>query len=495
MRAILRRAVAIAVLMAAMPPPVLSAAESNASIDAVIENVNVLPMTAAGSVETDTRVVIRNGRIESIGKNGGALKSLRRIDAAGKWLMPALADMHVHPDNDRMLRMLTGNPALPYGTVDDADVFAPYVVNGVLQIMNMAAMSEAIGQRTAVESGRILGPHMALAAMVDGSPPIWPSGISHVAVTPEDGRQLVRDMKADGFDFIKTYSRLTLDTFTAIVDEARIQNMKALGHIPGRELGMTEKFFQPNYTMVAHAEEFALQGKPAADAYCSPGRGCTAADSDIPAFVDMAKRNGTWLTATLTLDDRILQIMKDPDSLKARPDLKYLAPLTYAMWVGGARKAPPERIARQERIVEFNAKLVKAFVAAGIPVLPGTDSGVPGVAAGFALHDEMEALVRAGMTPEQVLVAATRQSAEWLGTLSDRGTVESGKRADLILLDADPRADVANTRKIAGVIVGGRYVGRAELKAILARLAKHHEAMPPRPAGAAGGPGRFDDDN
>ncbi len=479
----------LAVVLAATP------CAAQPSSDTVIDHVNVLPMTRNDAAVMDATIVIHDGRIASVGRAPARPAGARHIDGKGKWLMPGLADMHVHPENDRMLRLMTGNKGLPDGTVTDADVFAPYVVNGVLQIMNMASMSEAVGQRVAIESGRILGPHMALAAMVDGEPPIWPLGFSHVAATPEDGRQVVRDMKADGFDFIKTYSRLSLETFSAIVDEAKKQNMKALGHIPGREKGITDKFFQPNYDLVAHAEEFAFQGKPGPGAYCSPGRGCTAADSDIPHFVEISKRNGTALTSTLTLDVRLLEIMKDPEILKKRPELKYIPAVTYAMWLRGAAKASPERIARQERVVDFNAKLIKAFVAAGVVVLPGTDTGIPGVAAGFALHDELEELVKAGMTPEQVLVAATRQSAEWLGTAADRGTVEEGKRADLILLDADPRIDVANTRKIAGVFVGGRYVGPRDLKAMLAHLASRHNAAVPPIAGPTSTPGHFDDDN
>jgi hypothetical protein len=486
--------IARATLMAMAAALAAAPCAAQPSSEIAIEHVNILPMTTVDAVIPDAMVIIRDGRIAVIGRTISRPKGARRIDARGKWLMPGLSDMHTHPENSRMLRLLTGDKNLPENTVADEDVFAPYVINGVLQIVNMAAMSEAVGQRNAVESGRVLGPHMALAAMVDGVPPIWPLGFSHVAATPEDGRQVVRDMKADGFDYIKTYSRLSLDTFSAIVDEAAKMHMKALGHIPGRELGITDKFFLPNYSMVAHAEEFALQGQPGPGTFCSPGRGCTALDSDIPRFVAMAKRNGTWLTSTLTLDDRILEIMKDPGSLTRRPELQYLPAITFASWLRGAAKAPPERIARQERVIDFNAKLIKAFAAAGIPVLPGTDTGIPGIAAGFALHDELEALVRAGLTPGQVLIAATRQSAEWLDTLADRGTVETGKRADLILLDADPRLDVANTRKITAVIVNGRYLGPRDLNALRARLSARHQVSV-RAGAKSAVPGHLADDD
>jgi hypothetical protein len=315
--------------------------------------------------------------------------------------------------------------------------------------------------------------------MVDGNPPIWPPGFSHPAATPEDGRQVVRDMKEDGFDYIKTYSKLDLETFTAVVDEASKLGMKTLGHIPGRMTDTTSKFFQPNYTMVAHAEEFALHGTPSTPgALCTP-RGCTASDADVSRFVAMAKKNGTWLESTLTLDDRILQQMRDPDWYKSRPELKYVNPIVLAMWIqhNGFMHASKEQIVRQERVIDLCGKIVRAFIAAGIPVLPGTDSDVSGLVGGFALQDELEALVRAGLTPQQVLIADTRLSAQWLGVESDRGTVTVGKRADLILLDADPLADISNTRKISAVISNGRYLSRTELDARMAALAKKYAAM------------------
>ena len=121
-------------------------------------------------------------------------------------------------------------------------------------------------------------------------------------------------------------------------------------------------------------------------------------------------------------------------------------------------------------IVEFNRELVKEFTAAGIPVLTGTDSPVPGLAPGFSLHDEFQSLASAGMTNLQVLEATTRLPAEWLGTISDRGTVEPGKRADLVLLDANPLDDIRNTRRIAAVIRDGHYLPRKELDSRMRKL-------------------------
>jgi imidazolonepropionase-like amidohydrolase len=117
---------------------------------------------------------------------------------------------------------------------------------------------------------------------------------------------------------------------------------------------------------------------------------------------------------------------------------------------------------------------VRAFTAAGIPVMTGTDAPVPGVAPGFSLHDEFEALARAGLSNRRILESTTRLPAEWLGTLADRGTVEVGKRADLVLLDANPLEDIRNTRRIVAVVRDGRYLPREELDRMMAALASQN---------------------
>jgi imidazolonepropionase-like amidohydrolase len=429
----------------------------------LIEHVTVLPMTAGGAPIHDATVVVENGRIKVIDTDHHARvpRHCRRIDAKGKFLLPGFTDMHTHIQNDRLMRIWTGDKTIPDGAVNLEETLFPYVANGVTQVFNLTAMSEAVGQRVEIESGHVLGPHMANAMMIDGSPPMWPLGMTRGAATPEDGRQSVRDASADGYEFIKVYSKLTLDTFSAVVDEARKHQMRVVGHIPQREQNLTEKFFQPGFDLVAHAEEFAQQTTPPAfDA--------------IPRYVEMSKRNGTWLTATLTLDERIVEQMREPKTLESRKDLRYLPPGEYRVVQHDnpyQKGVDAKRIHYVQDIVDFNRRLVAAFAAAGIPVLTGTDSPVPGVVPGFSLHDEFEALSRAGMGNQQILEATTRQAAEWLGTIGDRGTLEVGKRADLVLLDANPLVSISNTRLIHAVIVGGTYLDRQFLDRRLARLA------------------------
>ena len=434
-----------------------------------IEHVSVIAMTADGAVLRDQTVTLRAGRIVAIGPSARAKVSagVRRIDGRGKFLMPGLVDAHVHLENDRLLRLFTENPEIPAGTVRTQDILLPYVANGVLQVIDLSATSETVGQRDEVESGRLVGPHIALAAMIDGTDPMLPIGLTRVAATPSDGRQAVRDAAVEGYEIIKVYSKLDLPTFTAIVDEARILHMPVVGHIPQRGKGLTEKFFQPGFGMVAHAEEFAQQTD-------------VPVEADIPRYVEMAKKNRTWLTGTLSLDERIIEEALDPEILRHRPELSFLSPPLYAMVMkhnSYVANGNAEFVAYVRSIVAFNRKLVPAFAAAGIPVLAGTDAPVPGLVPGFALHDELEVMARYGLTNKQVLEGATRLPAEWLGVAEDRGVVAVGKRADLLLLDADPLVNVANTRKIASVIVGGHFLSSQELDRQMKALAEHYATM------------------
>ena len=440
------------------------------------EHATVLAMSLGSVPQPDTTVIVRGDRVVWIGRAAQAPlpPNTTRIDATGRWLMPALVDAHVHVENPRMMRLILQDPAIDERAIADADILLPYVAHGVLQIGNLGAMSEAIGQRRAVETGEVLGPHMMLAAMVDGSPPLWPVGFTRVAATPDAGRQVVRDELAEGYDMVKVYSNLSLDTFTAIVDEARQRGVKVVGHIPGRGTPI-DPYFQPGYTMVAHAEEFAF-------------RAADSSDAEVARMVALARANGTGLMTTLTVDQRILEQTVDPTTLHTRPEVRFVHPVSRRFWYEGnpyVGRNSPERIAQLQQIIAFNDKLVRAFVAAGLPVLAGTDSLVPGVVAGSALHDELAALVAAGLTPYQALDAATRAPATWIGVADDRGTLEVGKRADLLLLDASPLADITSTQRIAGVVASGRWLPRAELDAKLAALATRYDLAALDPAHAA----------
>jgi imidazolonepropionase-like amidohydrolase len=425
----------------------------------VVESVSVLPMTTNGAVLRNATVVIENGRIVSL--QGPIPKGARRINGRGKWLIPGLMDMHVHLLSDGLPRPPRYPSEAPTMAFDTQDIMSPYIANGVTQVVNLDAVAASVGQRNEISRGAVIGPHMALAAVINGG-----SGRGRIANMPADGRQAVRAVKAEGYDFVKVYSDLNVETFTAIVDEANKQGMKVIGHIPSAFEGNLNAAFVQGFSMVAHAEEFSKHSTDFTDA-------------DATRFAKLAKANGASVTPTLVAMRWIASETRSLDEMRAAPQFKYVHPLMQSKWVVANRynrNSSPRLIAYFDRMVEFHRRLIKALKAEGVPIVAGSDAGTSGVVGGFSLLEELELLVGAGLTNEEALASATRIPASWLGVNVDRGTIEVGKRADLVLLDADPLVDIANTRRISGVFLSGKWMSRADLDQMMSDLAARNTA-------------------
>lgn len=415
-------------------------------------------MTSGGNILSNVTVIIKNERIASL--NGSIPAEAETIDGSGKWLIPGLIDMHVHvPTNVHFGPKLPTQGATIFFTTQD--VMTPYIANGVTTIFELTAKAEHFGQRNDITRGAVIGPRMALAALINGG-----DGSGRVVNTASDGHQAVRSAKAEGYEFIKVYSGLNVEAYKAIIDEANKQGLKTIGHIPNAFRGKLEQAFVPHFGMVAHAEEFSKHTNE-------------FSDQDAQRFAQLMKENGTWLSPTLTAMEWISSQARSLDELRASPVLQYVHPLLQSKWLTANnynKNTTLERVAYFEQLVNFHVRLVRACRAAGVSIVLGTDTGVSGVVAGFAVHDEIELLVAAGMTPEEAIISATRLPATWLGINSEVGTVEVGKRADLILLDANPLSDVKNTRKISGVFVNGRWLNRPTIDAMLSDLSKRNNA-------------------
>jgi hypothetical protein len=423
-----------------------------------IKNVNIIPMTTKDKTIENATVVIKDKKILSINKP--IPNKAKIIDGGGKWLIPGLVDMHVHNLADVNLSSNYPTKGATF-FIDTQDFMLLYVANGVTTVFELSGRAEHFGQRNEIINGKVIGPRMALALLIDGGDA---SGV--VANTPSDGRQTVRIAKAEGYDFIKVYSRLNIETYKAIVDEANKQGMKVVGHIPNAFKGRTEEAFVPNFDMVAHAEEFSKQ----TDDY---------SDEQAKRFAQIAKKNGTWLSPTLITIVKIAEQVRSLDAIRNLPSLKYVHPLVQSKWLianNYHNDSSPERIAYFDKLIDFHVRLVKAFKEAGVPMVAGTDAGTSGVVWGFSLHDEIELLVKAGLTSEEALMSATRLPATWLGIEDKIGTVEVGKYADLVLLDANPLDNISNTRKISGVFVNGQWVNRKKIDAMLSDLARRNTA-------------------
>jgi imidazolonepropionase-like amidohydrolase len=422
-----------------------------------IKSVNIIPMTTKDSIIENATVVIKDRKIFSINKPIPA--NAKVVRANNKWLIPGLIDMHVHNLADLSF---TANYPTKGATffIDNQDFMLLYVANGVTTTLELSGRAEHFGQRNEIIKGKVIGPRIALALLIDGGN----GGIN--ANTPDDGRQTVRIAKAEGYDFIKVYSHLTIDTYKAIIDEAGKQGMKVVGHIPNAFVGHIEQAFIPNFDMVAHAEEFSKQA-------------VDFSDQEAKHFAQLAKQNGTWLSPTLITMVRIAEQARSLDSVRNLTGFKYVHPLLQSKWLTANNynnESNAARIAHFQKMADFHVRLVKAFRDAGVPIVTGTDAGTSGVVWGYSLHDEIELLVKAGLTPREALTSATRLPATWLGIDDKVGTIEEGKYADLVLLDANPLDNVSNTRKISGVFVNGRFVSGQKMNAMLADLEKKNNA-------------------
>jgi imidazolonepropionase-like amidohydrolase len=448
----------------------------------VIEHVTVVPMTQDGPTLPDVSVVVQDGVITEIGPAGKmhVPATARRISGRGKWLMPGLADMHVHIISLGLVRLL--HRTIPPDQMRTADLMLPFIANGVTQILDMASLPASLEQRDEIERGDALGPHYATAGEIDGPPAVW-GPVAREVSTPEQARKAVYDIHQAGFDFIKVYSRLSLPCFTAIVDEGKREGIRVVGHLPNAAHGHIDSVLIDGLAMVAHAEEYAKQATNLGDQALS--------DREIQHDVALARQNHIWLTGTLTTMHWIYRETRDGVApVEKNPNLKYMHPLLVDGWLHQNRfvqDATPARVVKFRQTVAFNDRLVRAFAHAGIPILAGTDASVAGVVWGFSLHDELEALAHAGLSNRQVLESSTRLAAQFLGVGDKRGTVEVGKQADLLLLDANPLKDVANTRRISAVIVRGRYYSRQRLDGMMADLAHRYGTMKLTPGARIGG--------
>jgi len=428
----------------------------------VIENVNIIPMTVDNNIIENATVVIDNKKIIAI--NDSIPAGAKIIDGKDKWLIPGLMDMHVHTNADLNFRENSPTQGATF-FMDTQDVMTTYIANGVTTIFELGGRAEHFGQRNEIAKGKVIGPRMAIAPMINGGDP---DNGGRIVNNASDARQAVRSIKAEGYNFVKVYSQLNIESFEAIIDESKKQGIKVVGHIPDAYKGKTEEAFISNFDLVAHAEEYSKQI-----------RNKSKTKKDAQYFAEMTKKNNTWVIPNLIALVSVAKQARSLDSIRSMETLKYVHPLLQDKWLTANqyhKSASPENIAYYDNIISFHKDLVKAFKKAGVPMVAGTDAGTSGILTGFSLHDELELLVDAGLTNEETLTSATRLPAEWLGIDKEVGTVEPGRYADLILLDANPLDDIKNTREISGVFVNGRWIDKEKIDTMLLELEQKNKA-------------------
>lgn len=418
----------------------------------VFTNVTVIDASGAPA-KPNMKVIVVGNRIAALGEANKlhTPKGAQVIDGTDKFLIPGLWDMHVHLS-------ITTESSLPL-----------FVANGVTGVRDMGGDLGQIDEwRKNITSGVLVGPRIFRAGpLVDG--PKKTAMYRLTVNTPSEARQAVDSLKQQGADFIKVHNRVPRDAYFALAEESRKQGITFVGHIPR---GVSaEEASEAGQRSIEHTETLieAAAFQQGSQAKSPEQALATYTDERRKALFKLFVKNGTWYDPTL-LEYRNFAFETDPSVLDD-PREKYLAPTTKA-YIEKFSPLPP----RNTPVAEYSGRrgifqkllgLVGEMQRAGVGILAGTDPPARGVFPGFSLHDELGLLVQAGLTPMQALQAATRNPAIFLGQLDSFGTIEKGKIADLVLLEANPLDNINNTRSIAAVVLDGELISKPKLDALL----------------------------
>jgi Amidohydrolase family len=419
----------------------LSAEAQESAVTAFVD-VQVVPMDREHLLAHQT-VLVRGARIAEIGPASQVRvpPEAARVDGHGTaFLLPGLADMHTH--------------------VMRPEDLLPYTANGVTTILHMGGAPPDFVDRIqeAIDAGEVVGPQVFFAFMIDGSP-----ALSRFYVrTAEQARAAVQVAKANGYVFMKVYNNLTAAEFAAIVDEGRKQGLPVIGH-GVRAVGLPAALFQ-GQVMVAHAEEFF---------YSAFGNRIPNDPSLLKDVVEQTARSGAYVTPNLSTFSTIAKQWGKPDVIEGMlrdPRVRFMSPDERMDW------SDSDYVRRRQgdisSILSFLEVFTKALSDRGVPLLAGTDSPViPGMLPGYSIHEDLQLLVAAGLTPFQALSAATRNPGEFIVKYVSGapafGEVKVGLRADLVLVSSNPLESLAAIQHPLGVMSAGRWRTREQLDGLL----------------------------
>ena len=432
-----------------------TAAGQAATSTVAFVGVNVVPMDRERVLENQT-VVVRDGRIAEIGPSARMKvpEGAERVDGRGKYLMPGLAEMHGHLPHPNQ------------GEEAAALFLRLFVANGVTTVRGMFGFPNHPALRERIARGELFGP-----TLYAGSPALGGQSVK----SPEEARRLVAEHKQAGFDLIKVHEGLSRESYDAVVAAAREAKIPIGGHIPDA-VGL-EHAIASRQSSVEHLDGY-LEALEADDSPIRNADPATRAaklldhldERKIAKLAASTREAGVWNAPTMALWQTIFGGETAEALRAARPELRFVPPQMVEQWVKqrtGQMQQMGDLGDDGRRILAIRDRILKALVGSGARILLGSDAPQLFSVPGFSLHREMRAMVAAGMTPYQVLEAGTRNPAEYLGAAKEFGTVEVGKRADLILVDANPLADVANVARRSGVMLRGRWYPESELRAMI----------------------------
>jgi imidazolonepropionase-like amidohydrolase len=386
----------------------------------LIKGANVITVAEAGMLSNaDVRVV--DGKIAEIGRNlaaGGAMT----IPAAGQFVMPGLIDSHVH------LKSLSQLPLS--------------IAYGITTLRNMSGSPETLEWKKKTASGEVVGPEIITTGPITDGQMFWPG--FRIVLTEEDAIKAVEDDIRLGYDYVKTYPDIPREAFIKLMQTANELGIKVSGHgsnkVSAQELG------DLGYYSLEHVSRLPPDN-----------------DDDV---VSLAK-SGMWYLPTLTALRNVTRYIARELEIE---DFEYtdLVPKEVVEdWYGSVKVYRADKRFLTFKMDNF-AHLTKLFREHSDRVVAGTDIGIPGTLAGLYSHYEFELLVTVGgMSNMESLVAGTIRAAKMLGKEHEIGSIEVGKRADLIILDANPLDSITNTKRLGGVVKSGRYFDKKKLESLI----------------------------
>ena len=446
------KAVLVLLVLNLTPAWHVIAQDANTSTSFAIVGANVIPMDEERVLENQT-VIVTDGVIQSISDAATTVVPgyLTRIDGNGRYLMPGLADLHIHLRHE--------------------DELVNYLAWGVTTIMHLGGSIETGRQlleyKREIKNSSRLGPNIYTTERTfDGDPAL--SSRAHSLGNAEDARRAVKNLKADGFDIIKIYNEISLPVFQAIVDEADKQGLAIVGHIPRSFDALTS--LGGGQDAIAHTEELFFTYFEGPRSTENMQREYQPDLSKLPALIEVLVENNVAVMPDLSFTFTDMIMWDDLDILWNDPEFPYLQPGIGSMWQAGninRRDNIENFVIREQWKYTLMQKLTVEFQEADILQVIATDASVPGLFPGKAAHRELTELVKAGLSNFDALAIGNKNAGEFVRRYIDEdvrvGQIRPGYRADLVLLDDNPLEDVRNARSVSAVAVNGRFTDKSEL--------------------------------
>jgi imidazolonepropionase-like amidohydrolase len=431
---------------------------SSANRQIVFQDVNVVTLNT-GKVQQHQTIVVKNGRIISKGLSREIKydKNALVVNAARKFVIPGLAEMHAHvPQGDDLEPM--------------KEVLMLFVLNGITTIRGMLGHPKHLELRQKIRTGEIPGPHFYTTG---------PSFNGTSVKSPEEGSAMVRQQKEAGYDYLKLHPGLTRENFDAIAATAKEVGIPFAGHV-SYDVGVWHAI-ESGYSTIDHLDGFIEGMVPGIEKIPEQRAGLfgmyvadQADASAIPRLLKALKANNVWVVPTQALAERWFHPDYSAEDFKNDPHRVYMNPKTVDQWVASKDNlvnSTEYSAAEIRKFVEFRRDLILKCQTNGVGLLLGCDAPQIFNVPGFSTHEELEYLVRAGLTPAEALRTGTVNVAKYLRQ-NDAGVIKEGAVSDLILLDANPLADIKNTRQIAGVMLGDKWMDKKYIDAQLKKLVK-----------------------